>query len=177
MMNHSQSTGNVSVNRGVGGHSNTAASGGGGKQPLWIDRRWNGGDYEKNSNSSEKKLLGNTANADNEYAYIDRRNLSTFHSSSSSNYENASALGQQQQHPPQSRSPEPYATTNIFREAPAYAISSVSFASFEFWALARGAILRPSNFASVCHSLLCANFAIERDAASGLQKCTDAIHV
>lgn len=26
-------------------------------QALWIDRRWNHGDYEKDSNSSEKKLL------------------------------------------------------------------------------------------------------------------------
>lgn len=86
-----------------------------GSQPLWIDRRWNGGDYEKDSNSSEKKLLGggNVPNhSDNEYAYIDRRGLSTFHgggnsannSNSSSTYENGH------------QSPEPYATTDILRQ-------------------------------------------------------------
>lgn len=83
-------------------------------QPLWIDRRWNGGDYEKDSNSSEKKLLGGgnnnngggmavNNNSDNEYAYIDRRNLTTFHSRF---YEN--------------RSPEPYATTDIVRQQQHY---------------------------------------------------------
>ncbi|CAB4065403.1 ROBO2 [Lepeophtheirus salmonis] len=54
-----------------------------GQQPLWIDRRWNGGDYEKDSNSSEKKLLNQNGTAshlqENEYAYIDRNKLfSTF---------------------------------------------------------------------------------------------------
>ena len=78
---------------------------------LWIDRRWNTGDYEKDSNSSEKKLLGTLScsqqqnkicgNAsENEYAYIDGHKLSTF---------NQGLTNRQ-------NSPEPYATTDILRQ-------------------------------------------------------------
>nr|XP_040567965.1 protein sax-3-like [Lepeophtheirus salmonis] len=81
-----------------------------GQQPLWIDRRWNGGDYEKDSNSSEKKLLNQNGTAshlqENEYAYIDRNKLfSTFGNRGCSNYESPSFLQ------------SPYATTDILRAA------------------------------------------------------------
>ena len=79
---------------------------------LWIDRRWNDLD-EKDSNSSERKLLKGTTTTNssaaedcnnagnNEYAYIDRRSLlnNSFH------YEFKAPAA----------SPEPYATTDIIR--------------------------------------------------------------
>ena len=94
-------------------------------KPLWIDRRWNGGDYEKDSNSSEKKLLGGGGltnertnhGSDNEYAYIDRHNLTTF---------NNGFL--------RANSPEPYATTDILRQQhnvyPSSAVVSMKLVKF-----------------------------------------------
>ena len=97
-----------------------------------MDRRWNGADYERDSNSSEKKLLpvsatlsiipssvkdnNNTASTagggeENEYAYIDRKSLSTF----SGIHTLSNGIEQQQQH--QQISPEPYATTDILRSS------------------------------------------------------------
>ena len=100
------------------------------EQSLWMDRRWAGPDYERDSNSSEKKLIpvsttvssfvssardnNNTqANAveENEYAYIDRKSLSTF--SGIHNIVNSSDQQTTQQH----ISPEPYATTDILRSS------------------------------------------------------------
>ena len=87
---------------------------------LWIDRRWNTGDYsreeveEKESNSSEKKLLppqhsNSNSNSDTEYTYVDgihkqALNVSSFTASSGSGKSRKST-----------NSPEPYATTDIFR--------------------------------------------------------------
>lgn len=89
---------------------------------LWIDRRWNTGDYsgsrgeveEKESNSSEKKLLNphhpnSNSNSDTEYTYVDgvhrqTLNASSFTASSGSSKSRRS-----------NNSPEPYATTDIFR--------------------------------------------------------------
>ena len=74
---------------------------------LWIDRRWGSDSCEKDSNSSEKKLLKSqqphsNSNSDTEYAYVENRhNVSVFTNSSSSR-KNA-------------ESPEPYATTEIFQ--------------------------------------------------------------
>ena len=100
------------------------------EQPLWMDRRWTGPDFERDSNSSEKKLIpvsttissfcasardnNNTNNAveENEYAYIDRKSLSTF-SGIHSMAINGSELHQSQKH----ISPEPYATTDILRNS------------------------------------------------------------
>ena len=83
---------------------------------LWIDRRWNTADYEKDSNSSEKKLLSghfpqnSNSNSDTEYAYVDRHNVSSFtnRSSGSENRKQASRKN--------AESPEPYATTDILRK-------------------------------------------------------------
>ena len=100
------------------------------EQPLWMDRRWTGPDFERDSNSSEKKLIpvsttissfcasardnNNTNNAveENEYAYIDRKSLSTF-SGIHGMAINGSELHQSQKH----ISPEPYATTDILRNS------------------------------------------------------------
>ena len=79
---------------------------------LWIDRRWgnNANDScEKDSNSSEKKLLHaqhnhthSNSNSDTEYAYVENKhNLSSFTNSSGSRKA--------------AESPEPYATTDIFQ--------------------------------------------------------------
>ena len=93
-----------------------------------MDRRWTGTDYERDSNSSEKKLIpasttvssfvssardnnntqSNAAVEENEYAYIDRKSLSTF----SGMHSIGNGLDQTQQ---QHISPEPYATTDILR--------------------------------------------------------------
>ena len=90
-----------------------------------MDRRWTGPDYERDSNSSEKKLIpvsttvssfvasardnnstpANNAAEENEYAYIDRKSLSTF---------SGIHLGNEQQ---KHISPEPYATTDILRNS------------------------------------------------------------
>ena len=103
------------------------------EQSLWMDRRWNGADYERDSNSSEKKLLpvsttlsamassvkdnNNTATTaacsdENEYAYIDRKSLSTF-----SGIHTLSNGIEQQQQQQQHISPEPYATTDLLRSS------------------------------------------------------------
>lgn len=91
-----------------------------------MDRRWTGPDYERDSNSSEKKLIpvSNTVSSfvpsardnnstqsnavveENEYAYIDRKSLSTF-----SGFHSIGNGLDHQQH----ISPEPYATTDILR--------------------------------------------------------------
>ena len=78
---------------------------------LWIDRRWGGNNdsCEKDSNSSEKKLLHaqhnhthSNSNSDTEYAYVENKhNLSSFTNSSGSRKA--------------AESPEPYATTDIFQ--------------------------------------------------------------
>ena len=72
---------------------------------LWIDRRWGSDSCEKDSNSSEKKLLQNTqnSNSDTEYAYVEnnKHNISSFTNSSGSRKA--------------AESPEPYATTDIFQ--------------------------------------------------------------
>ena len=93
-----------------------------------MDRRWKGPDYERDSNSSEKKLisLSNTVSSfvtsardnnntqsnavveENEYAYIDRKSLSTF----SGIHSIGNGLDQQQH-----ISPEPYATTDILQSS------------------------------------------------------------
>ena len=100
------------------------------EQTLWTDRRWTGPDFERDSNSSEKKLIpisttvssfaalgrdnNNTpavnAVEENEYAYIDRKSLSTF---SGIHNINANEQHQSQKH----ISPEPYATTDILRNS------------------------------------------------------------
>ena len=88
---------------------------------LWIDRGWNGTDYEKESDSSEKKLLGapqtishtstsngsshSNSNSDTEYAYVDRHNVSSFTNSSCGGKSRAGGA----------ESPEPYATSDIFQ--------------------------------------------------------------
>ena len=92
-----------------------------------MDRRWTGPDFERDSNSSEKKLIpvSNTVSSfaasgrdnnntpatnaveENEYAYIDRKSLSTF-----SGIHNTNA-NESQKH----ISPEPYATTDILRSS------------------------------------------------------------
>ena len=88
---------------------------------LWIDRGWNGTDYGKESDSSEKKLLSahqtishtstsngsshSNSNSDTEYAYVDRHNVSSFtNSSCGAKSRNGGA-----------ESPEPYATSDIFQ--------------------------------------------------------------
>ncbi|QQP41482.1 Roundabout, partial [Caligus rogercresseyi] len=38
-----------------------------GESALWIDRRWNGTDFEKDSNSSEKKLLNSNGTPANNF--------------------------------------------------------------------------------------------------------------
>ena len=106
-------------------------------QSLWMDRRWTGPDYERDSNSSEKKLItGSTtvssfvssardnnntsqpnAVEENEYAYIDRKCLSTF---SGINNIVGNSTDQQMQHV----SPEPYATTDILRSSVASVASN-----------------------------------------------------
>ena len=80
---------------------------------LWIDRRWGSDSCEKDSNSSEKKLLSNSSNchhnhthsnsnSDTEYAYVENKhNVSSFTNSSGSRKA--------------AESPEPYATTDIFQ--------------------------------------------------------------
>ena len=92
-----------------------------------MDRRWTGTDYERDSNSSEKKLIPISATVpsftksvrdnnntslnggeENEYAYIDRKSLSTF----SGIQTGGNVLDQATT---QKISPEPYATTDIFR--------------------------------------------------------------
>lgn len=84
---------------------------------LWIDRRWNTADYEKDSNSSEKKLLStnfphnSNSNSDTEYAYVDRHNISSFTNRSSSGSES-----RKQEKRKNAESPEPYATTDILRK-------------------------------------------------------------
>lgn len=84
---------------------------------LWIDRRWGGAgsdSCEKDSNSSEKKLLNLTShqnntthsnsNSDTEYAYVENKhNVSSFTNSSGGSRKTA-------------ESPEPYATTEIFKQ-------------------------------------------------------------
>lgn len=78
---------------------------------LWIDhhhhRRWvPDNSSEKESNSSEKKLLAPQQNSsDTEYAYVDnnKHNLSSFTNSSGCS---------------RKESPEPYATTDIFKRPP-----------------------------------------------------------
>jgi hypothetical protein len=89
---------------------------------LWIDRRWNTADYEKDSNSSEKKLLASHAhqhshhqhnsnsNSDTEYAYVDRHNISSFTNRSSGSESRKQVLRKN------AESPEPYATTDILRK-------------------------------------------------------------
>ena len=83
---------------------------------LWIDRRWNTADYEKDSNSSEKKLLSSHAkhnsnsNSDTEYAYVDRHNISSFTNRSSGSESRKQVLLKT------AESPEPYATTDILRK-------------------------------------------------------------
>jgi hypothetical protein len=83
---------------------------------LWIDRRWNTADYEKDSNSSEKKLLSSqfphnsNSNSDTEYAYVDRHNVSSFTNRSSGSESRKQALRKN------AESPEPYATTDILRK-------------------------------------------------------------
>ena len=90
---------------------------------LWIDRGWNGTDYEKESDSSEKKLLGapqtishtstsngsshSNSNSDTEYAYVDRHNVSSFTNSSCGAKSRGGGA----------ESPEPYATTDIFQHS------------------------------------------------------------
>ena len=90
---------------------------------LWIDRGWNGTDYEKESDSSEKKLLGapqtishtstsngsshSNSNSDTEYAYVDRHNVSSFTNSSCGGKSRAGGA----------ESPEPYATSDIFQHS------------------------------------------------------------
>ena len=80
---------------------------------LWIDRRWGSDSCEKDSNSSEKKLLSNSkchhnhthsnSNSDTEYAYVENKhNISAFTNSSGSRKA--------------AESPEPYATTDIFQK-------------------------------------------------------------
>lgn len=68
------------------------------QQPMWLDRRWNppgfSGD-DVDSDASDKMILNN--NSENEYAYIDRKSLSTFVA------------------PPVAPEPEPYATTDLIR--------------------------------------------------------------
>lgn len=78
---------------------------------LWIDRRW-ADSCEKDSNSSEKKLLSNHhchhqhSNSDTEYAYVTEKqhNISQLTNSSASSRSRKNA-----------ESPEPYATTDIFQ--------------------------------------------------------------
>uniref|UniRef100_A0A0K2V5X8 Roundabout homolog 2like [Nasonia vitripennis] n=1 Tax=Lepeophtheirus salmonis TaxID=72036 RepID=A0A0K2V5X8_LEPSM len=76
---------------------------------LWIDR-----DYEKSSNSSEKKLLNDartpqsssSGHSDTEYAYVDNKhNISSFTTSSGGSSTGRKAM----------ESPEPYATTDILQ--------------------------------------------------------------
>ena len=118
------------------------------EQTLWIDRRWTGGpaDYERDSNSSEKKLLApistaalsmatsssglkdnnstspTSATEENEYAYIDRKSLSTFSGIHTTMVNGNSGIEQQQQQ--QQISPEPYATTDILRSSTATSVPS-----------------------------------------------------
>ena len=107
------------------------------EQSLWMDRRWTGPDYERDSNSSEKKLIpgSNTVSSfvstardnnnasqsnaveENEYAYIDRKSLSTF-----SGINNI--VGNSSDHQMQHISPEPYATTDILRSSVASVASN-----------------------------------------------------
>ena len=90
---------------------------------LWIDRRWNTADYEKDSNSSEKKLLSSrghkhqqqqqhnsNSNSDTEYAYVDRHNISSFTNRSSGSESRKQVMRKN------AESPEPYATTDILRK-------------------------------------------------------------
>ena len=79
---------------------------------LWIDRRWGSDSCEKDSNSSEKKLLNlhssshhthSNSNSDTEYAYVENKhNVSSFTNSSGSRKT--------------AESPEPYATTELFQK-------------------------------------------------------------
>ena len=85
----------------------------GNQTSLWIEKGF--GEYDKElSDSSEKKLLNcqstasSHSNSDTEYAYVDRHNLSSFTNSSSSGAR--SRNGQNG-----TESPEPYATTEIFK--------------------------------------------------------------
>ena len=93
---------------------------------LWIDRGWNDKDYEKGSDSSEKKLLAahqtishtstsngsshSNSNSDTEYAYVDRHNVSSFTNSS---------CGAKSRNGGGAESPEPYATSDIFQHTQA----------------------------------------------------------
>ena len=83
---------------------------------MWIDRRWGSDSCEKDSNSSEKKLLNmhsnsnsnhnnshSNSNSDTEYAYVENKhNISSFTNSSGSRKA--------------AESPEPYATTELFQQ-------------------------------------------------------------
>ena len=101
-----------------------------------MDRRWTGTDYERDSNSSEKKLIPISATVpsftksvrdnnntplnggeENEYAYIDRKSLSTF----SGIQMGGNGLDQATI---QKISPEPYATTDILRSSVASVASN-----------------------------------------------------
>ena len=97
---------------------------------LWIDRRWGSDSCEKDSNSSEKKLLNmhgsnsnshhsttnhnnshSNSNSDTEYAYVENKhNISSFTNSSGSRKA--------------AESPEPYATTELFQQQAQQSASS-----------------------------------------------------
>ncbi len=91
--------------------------------PLWIDRRWTDID-EKDSNSSERKLLKGTTttnssaedNGNNEYAYIDRQSLAT-----GFQYEYGRPA-----------SPEPYASTDILRRQQQVSLNACLFSRHVF---------------------------------------------
>ena len=98
---------------------------------LWIDRRWNDS-CEKDSNSSEKKLLHaqhhahSNSNSETEYAYVENKhNISSFTNSSGGSRKGAA------------ESPEPYATTDIFQK---HNLSQPNHYA--------APIIRPSNYAS-----------------------------
>lgn len=85
---------------------------------LWIERpRWGSDSCEKDSNSSEKKLLNNVhnhthsnSNSDTEYAYVENKhNVSSFTNSSAGSAHKNRHTG--------AESPEPYATTDLFQKA------------------------------------------------------------
>eukprot|EP00095_Tigriopus_kingsejongensis_P003869 maker-scaffold402_size181965-snap-gene-0.24 protein:Tk03869 transcript:maker-scaffold402_size181965-snap-gene-0.24-mRNA-1 annotation:"spt transcription factor family member" len=91
------------------------------QQPLWIDRRWQA--TLKDSNGSEKKLLGTLRNGtsgngsssnseENEYAYIDRQNLGPFHT----NGGGGTSIYEEHHQPHGMEDLEPYATTDILRQ-------------------------------------------------------------
>ena len=85
---------------------------------LWIEKGFV--EYEKElSDSSERKLLNcqsttsSHSNSDTEYAYVDRHNLSSFtNNSSGARSRNGQGSGGQNGG---AESPEPYATTDIFK--------------------------------------------------------------